>query len=157
MFKTGRVRLIAPKGYSNIAPYFYTKWPFVVFSSCERRFTFTVEMPTVFILYKHPLFARGLEQLLHQEGVEVVGSTAKAREALVQIRRLNPDVVIAETEKQKPGAEMLLSRLLKDQTQAGVVGVSLENNTATLYTGRRWQASTADDLVKGVLTGLVRP
>lgn len=111
-------------------------------------------METAFILYDNSLFASGLEQLLRQQGVAVVGLAAKTKKAIVQITELNPDVIIAEAGKEKPEAERLLSRLLREHPQVKVVLVSLENNTVTLYTGCRWTASTVEDLVKGIPTAL---
>ena len=81
----------------------------------------------------------------------VGGIAPKGEEALVQIRMLKPDVIIVEAEKGVPEPCWLVSRLLQDQPGARVMRVSLEDNTATLYTGRRWTANKVEDLVKGIL------
>jgi|GEM_PF-2664243 len=112
-------------------------------------------MSTAFILYDHSLFARGLERLLMQEGVKVVGVSAKAKHPLAQIRRLKPDVIIDEVEKKEPEGEIFLSRLLKEQPQAKVVRVSLEDKTAVLYSGQRWTANSIEDLMKGIFGGML--
>lgn len=113
---------------------------------------------TVFILYDYPLFARGLERLLRQEGGVTVGGMApKGEEALLQIRTLKPDVVIVEAEKGMPELCWLLTRLLQEQPQARVVRLSLEDNTAALYTGRRWTANRVEELIKGILEPGVLP
>jgi len=113
-----------------------------------------VEHWSVFILYENALFARGLERLLRQEGVKVVGSAMRVKQMLERIKKLDPDVVIAEVESEKPEVETLLTRLLREHSRTAVVRVSLEDNSATLYTGHRWTANTADDLVKGILNSV---
>lgn len=112
---------------------------------------------TIFILYDCPLFARGLERLLEQEGgVKVAGVAAKTtEEGLVQIRALKPDVIIVESGKGMREPCVLVSRLLQEQPEARVVRVSLEDNTAALYTGRRWTANRVEDLIKGILDPMV--
>ncbi len=110
---------------------------------------------TVFILYDYPLFARGLERLLEQEGgVKVAGIAARSEEGLVQIRALKPDVIIVEAQEGMPEPCWLLTRLLREQPRARVVRLSLEDNTAALYTGRRWTANRVEDLIKGILDPL---
>lgn len=111
-------------------------------------------MWSVFILYENGLFARGLEKLLRQEGVKVVGSAMRVRQMIEQVRKLDPDVVIAEVEHEKPDAGTLLARLLGEHSRAALVRMSLDNNSATIYTGQRWTANTAEALVKGILNSV---
>ena len=111
-------------------------------------------MRSVFILYENILFARGLERLLKQEGVKVVGSATQDKHALDRIRKVEPDFIIAEVESKKPETGFFLGRLLRELPQAAVVRVSLDDNSATLYTGHRWTANTAQDLVKEILTSV---
>jgi DNA-binding NarL/FixJ family response regulator len=111
-------------------------------------------MWNAFILYENALFARGLERLLQQEGVEVVGIAMQEKQALDRIRKAAPDVIIAEVESKRPESEFLLGRLLRELPRAAVVRVSLDDNNATLYTGHRWKADTAHDLVKEILTSV---
>jgi DNA-binding NarL/FixJ family response regulator len=113
-------------------------------------------MWNAFILYENALFARGLERLLRQEGIKVVGIAMQEKQALDRIRKVNPDVVIAEVESKKPESGLLVGQLLRELPRAAVVRVSLEDNSATLYTGHRWTANTADDLVKGILNSVPR-
>ncbi len=111
-------------------------------------------MRSVFILYENTLFARGLERLLREEGVKVVGSAMQDKQALDRIRKVEPDVVIAEVESKRPESGFLLGRLLRELPRSVVVRVSLDDNSATLYTGHRWTANTAHDLVKEILTSV---
>ena len=111
-------------------------------------------MWNVFILYENTLFARGLERLLRLEGIKVVGTAMQEKQALDRIRKLEPDVVIAEVASKKPESGFLLDRLSRELPRVAVVRVSLDDNRATLYTGHRWTANTADDLVKGILNSV---
>ncbi|MGE5303418.1 MAG: hypothetical protein ACM3TN_08830, partial [Alphaproteobacteria bacterium] len=91
-------------------------------------------MWTAFILYNHSLFAHGLEKLLQrQDGVTVTGVEKTGREALDHIKRLNPDVIIVEAEQMGSEPEKLLSRFLREQHQARMVRLNLQDNTAFLY------------------------
>jgi DNA-binding NarL/FixJ family response regulator len=111
-------------------------------------------MRSVFILYENTLFARGLERLLREEGVKVVGMATQDKQALDRIRKAEPDVIIAEVESKNPESGFLLGRLLRKLPRSAVVRVSLDDNSATLYTGHRWKANTAQDLVREILTSV---
>jgi DNA-binding NarL/FixJ family response regulator len=111
-------------------------------------------MRSVFILYENALFASGLERLLREEGVKVVGSAMQDKQALDRIRKVEPDVIIAEVESNKPESGFLLGRLLRGLPRAAVVRVSLDDNSATLYTGHRWKANTPEVLVKEILNSI---
>jgi len=109
-------------------------------------------MSRVFILYKSSLFARGLENLLRGEGAKVVGMALENGSAIDQISTLQPDLIIAEVDREKSKAEKLLKKLLREEVAAKVVLISLEDNTVALYTGGRWTAHTAHDLLSGVVS-----
>jgi hypothetical protein len=114
-------------------------------------------MWTAFILYRHSLFARGLERLLEQqEGVIVTGVQAMGHEAFAHIRRLKPDVIIVETERGESEPETLLSQFLREQASAKMVCLNLQDNTAILYAGCRCMANSVEDLLRCVLTSLMR-
>ena len=113
-------------------------------------------MCTLFILYDHYLFARGLEELLQQEeGVKVVGVEARGEKAFFAIRALNPDVIIVEAREDESEPEMLLARSLHDHLQAKVVRLSMEDNSCILYSGARCTANSVEDLIKCVVTSIV--
>ncbi len=106
---------------------------------------------TAFILSDNPLFAHGLERLLLQDcGMEVVGFAAGGEGFLDQIRALKPDVIIVDAGKKTPKPCLLLSRLLERQREVMVIRVSLEDNTAALFSGRRWTANAVEDLIRGI-------
>ena len=108
------------------------------------------KMRKAFILYEHSLFASCLEQLLKRGEINVVGRAPTSKKAVDRIRELNPGVIFVETEKDKPQAEKLLSRLRREHPQMKLVCVNPDNNNVALYTGCRWRAITAKDLLKGL-------
>ena len=113
-------------------------------------------MWTAFILYNHSLFAHGLEKLLQrQDGVTVAGVEKTRREALAHIKQLNPDVIIVEAERGKAEPEKILVRFLREQPKARMVRLSLEDNTAVLYSGSRCTANSVEDLIQSVLSSLM--
>lgn len=87
--------------------------------------------------------------------MKVMGVEANGEEAFAHIWALKPDVVIVEAEQGESGPEMLLSRFLHEQLKARVVRLSLKDNTAIVYCGRRCEAKTAEDLVKAVVSSQV--
>lgn len=108
-------------------------------------------MLTIFILCEHPLFARGLEHLLGQErDVEIVGVATERENALAQIRTIKPDVILVEADHGGPDAGNLLATLVQDRGEGRVLSVSFNRNEAVLYTGRRWKATRARDLIEGI-------
>jgi DNA-binding NarL/FixJ family response regulator len=111
-------------------------------------------MHTAFIIYENALFARGLERLLEEEGVDVVGIAAPDKQGIERMKNLGPDIVIAEIEEREPAKGLLLARLLRQASRAALVQISLKNNSATLYTGHRWTAHTPHELVKEIMSSL---
>ena len=106
-------------------------------------------MWTAFILYNHSLFARGLRELLREKDeVRVLGVEARGEEAFAHIRALKPDVVIVEAKKGESEPEILLSRFLREQCQARLVQLNLEDNTCLSDSGCRCTINSVEDLVR---------
>lgn len=108
-------------------------------------------MQSAFIVYANVLFARGLARLLEEEGVKVVGSAMQNQHALGRIKKAAPDVIITEIESNTPKSGIFLGRLLRELPSTAVLWLTLDDNSATLYTGHRCRANTAADLVKEIV------
>jgi DNA-binding NarL/FixJ family response regulator len=110
-------------------------------------------MQSAFILYENILFARGLEHLLQEKGVSVVATAMQDKKhTLEKIKQAAPDFIIAEVEPNAPKMGLLVDRLLRELPSATVIRVSLDDDSATVYSGRRYTANTADDLLTEVLS-----
>src|SRR4030042_6986366 len=53
-------------------------------------------MMRVMLVDDHPLFLEGLQNLLQAHGVEVAGTAGNGKQALIQARKLKPDVILMD-------------------------------------------------------------
>lgn len=67
------------------------------------------DIQTIFIIDDHPLFRKGLIQLLRAvDGFELVGEAASGAEGLVRVRKLRPDLLLLDLNmKEMSGLEVL--------------------------------------------------
>lgn len=116
-------------------------------------------MWTAFILYIHPLFARGLESLLTAtNGVMVTGLEPTGEKAFARVEGLRPDVIIIESDPRVPQPENFLSAWMKKHPETVIVRLNLQDNTAILNSDHRCTADSVEDLLACVLPFLtVRP
>jgi chemotaxis response regulator CheB len=112
-------------------------------------------MWTAFILYTHPLFARGLESLLTPaDGVVVTGLEPIGEKAFALVEPLRPDVIFIESDRGVPQPENFLSVWMKKHPETVIVSLNLQDTTAIIYYGRRCTADSAEDLLECVLGSL---
>jgi DNA-binding NarL/FixJ family response regulator len=105
----------------------------------------------IFILYDHPLFARGLERLL--QGVRhlaVVGSAAWHGVEVLPAGAAQADVVLLEKPRGTTEASAAVTRLLASRPEARVLCLSLENNQITVYSAHSLTATEQSDLVRAL-------
>lgn len=113
----------------------------------------------VFILYSHPLFAKGIESLLHQEaGLEVASLSLDQGDLLEAVKAFGPDVVIIDSDPQV--VAQLVPRLLQQHPGLKVVGMTPGENEVTVHYRQQERVTTIGDLV-GILEesrkGVVNP
>jgi DNA-binding NarL/FixJ family response regulator len=98
------------------------------------------------------MFGYGLAELLQQEpDIEIVGHETNVDQALKQIKKLQPDVIILERDNAPSNAPaMVLARLLNENLEATVILLSLQNNRLFVYMTAQWLAKTTDDLMMAV-------
>jgi two-component system, NarL family, response regulator DevR len=82
---------------------------------------------TAVILDQHPLWVEALQQLLDRIGVEVVGKTSNAQEAISMVRERDPDVLVTELEFADGETDGLTSLRLAKQTKPSLVAVVLSS------------------------------
>ena len=105
----------------------------------------------IFILYDHPLFARGLEGLL--QGVRhlaILGSARWRGGAALPKGADQADVVILEKPQETSKADAAVTRLLASRPEARVLCLSLEDNQIRVYSAHSLTATEQSDLVRAL-------
>lgn len=103
----------------------------------------------VFIVASHPLFAQGVESLLHgQSGLAVVGMGTADLGVVDRIRELRPDVVILDADSESQTT--LLPLLLRENLGVKLVGLTLEDNRIDIYYQQQIVGTDVGDLVEAV-------
>jgi hypothetical protein len=103
----------------------------------------------VFIVASHPLFAQGVESLLHgQPGLAVVGMGAAELGVIDEIRSLRPDVVILDADSD--AQTTLLPVLLRENLGVKLVGLTLEDNRIDIYYQHQIIGTDVGDLIEAV-------
>jgi len=95
----------------------------------------------VFILWTHPLFSETVSRLLGGAEVEIIGGSSDPAAGLVEISRLQPDVVIAEEDPSGARTEAI-EALRAGPSEMLILGLNLRNNGLQVY--RREQRTVAD-------------
>ncbi len=107
-------------------------------------------MPRVYMLSHLPLFSQGVQALLCREpGVEIVGRETDVEKAIEAINALKPDVVILDNDLQAGSLAPVALRLL-EETQAKVIGLSLQSNTLYIYHKEKRVAHDIGDLMEAM-------
>jgi PAS domain S-box-containing protein len=104
----------------------------------------------VLLVDDHPLFLQGIQNLLVGRGIEVVGTASDGREALVQARALQPDLILMDVEM--PNCNGLeATRLIKaEMPDIQIVMLTMSENDAHLFEAIKGGASGY--LLKGLDT-----
>ena len=105
----------------------------------------------VAVLYTHPLFGRGVAQLLRaDEQLEVTCLQASLAEAAEELKRLRPYAVVAE------GCEggHLLQEAVRDLPAALFIAVRMDDDLMDVYHSRQVVTARPENLVEAVRLGL---
>ena len=107
--------------------------------------------PTVLIVDDHADFRASARAMLEAEGFNVVGEAAGGEQALAEVERLRPDVVLLDV--QLPGEDGLAvaKRLSTGGSSATVILIS--SRDAAAYGPRLDTAAAGGFLAKGMLSG----
>lgn len=101
----------------------------------------------IFIISSHLMFSHGLESLLHQEtNFDIVGQEKDMERAIEQIKELQPDVVILDSNN----AVSQVTPILHASPGVKVISLSLQNNDLYVYQAKQQAAKETEDLVKAI-------
>lgn len=106
----------------------------------------------IFIVSKYALFSRGLESLLKQEhDLEIVGQESDVARAVDQIKKLQPDVIILDSDEPILDFESEVLRCVLDgNLDTKIVGLSLQNNKIYVYSASQWVVRGVTDLTEAI-------
>jgi two-component system response regulator DevR len=86
-----------------------------------------IEEKTAVILDRHPLWVEALQQLLDRVGIEVVGKTNRAQEAIAMVRDRDPDIFVTELEFSDGETDGLTSLRLAKQAKPSLASVVISS------------------------------
>jgi chemotaxis response regulator CheB len=108
-------------------------------------------MKRIFMLSSPTLFSQGVEIVLRQKcDVEIVGHEADVDTAIARIKELRPDVVIVDNGSAACTDGTIVMRILQEQTGAKIVGLSLHDNTFSIYRGEQRELCQIEDLTRAI-------
>ncbi len=108
----------------------------------------------VFLVDDHPIVRQGLAELInHEDDLEVCGQAEDAREALKEIKKQQPDMVIVDLSlKETSGVELIKD--LKSQ-YIGLPVLALSMHDESIYAERALRAGARGYIMKQEATGEV--
>ena len=117
----------------------------------ERPATISSVRPRVLIVDDHADFRESARALLEAEGFNVVGEAVAGRQAIAEVERLRPDVVLLDI--QLPGEDgfAVAERLAADSNAPTVIFIS--SREAVAYGQRLETAAARGFIAKRVLSG----
>lgn len=108
-------------------------------------------MTSVFIISNHAIFGQGLENLLRQETVvDIVGQATDVTQGIEQIKGLQPDVVIIDSNGPPEASAATVMRILVEIPNIKVISLSLHHNNFYIFRALLGIATSPRDLAKAV-------
>jgi len=106
-----------------------------------------VNVTRIFIISGHLLFSYGLESQLDQEtNLEIMGQEKDMKRAIDQIKELQPDVVILDSDN----SVSQVTPILRASPGVKVISLSLQNNDLYVYQAKQRVAMETKDLVEAI-------
>lgn len=105
----------------------------------------------IYIVSTHLMFGHGLESLLRKESdLEIIGQEMEIGQAVEAIKKLEPDVVILDTEGLPYGSVRELMAILKAASIVRVIALNLHNNMLSAYKAKRQIAKGIEDIIQAI-------
>jgi len=106
-----------------------------------------VNVTRILIISGHLLFSSGLESLLDQEtNLEIMGQEKDMKRAIDQIKELQPDVVILDSDN----SVTQVTPILHASPGVKVITLSLQNNDLYVYQTKQRVAMETEDLIEAI-------
>ena len=95
------------------------------------------------------MFGDGLKSLLSQTTrVKIVGQETNIDRAIEQVKKIQPDVIILDSDDAVYALTLMLRRVLQPQSTIKVIGLNLNSNDLYTYQTSYRVARGAEDLVE---------
>lgn len=108
-------------------------------------------MTSVFIISDHAIFGQGLENLLREETVvDIAGQATGVTQGIEQIKGLQPDIVIIDTNGPPNDSAATIMRILMEMPNVKVISLSLHHNKFYIFRALLGIVTSPRDLVKAV-------
>jgi DNA-binding NarL/FixJ family response regulator len=107
--------------------------------------------PTVLIVDDHAAFRTSARALLEAEGFDVVGEAADGEDAVGEVERLRPDVVLLDV--QLPGLDGFAVARLLAREGSGAAVVLISSRDASAYGSRLEDTPARGFIAKRTLSG----
>ncbi len=106
----------------------------------------------VAVLYIHPLFGKGIAQLLQRDDLSVTCLQADAAFNPDEVKRLRPQAIVAECS----GDDAIIRDLLPKLPSVLLIEVHLEDNVMDVHYRRQVASASPEDLLEAVHLGVNR-
>lgn len=108
-------------------------------------------MTSVFIISNHAIFGQGLENLLRRETVvDIAGQATDVTQGIEQIKELQPDVAIIDTDSPPDDSAKTVMRILMENPNIKVISLSLHHNKFYIFQALLGVTTSPRDLAKAV-------
>ena len=108
-------------------------------------------MTSVFIISNHAIFGQGLENLLRRETVvDIAGQATDITRGIEQIKTLQPNVVIIDTNGPPEASAATVMRILMEFPNIKVISLSLYHNNFYIFRASLGAATSPRDLARAV-------
>ena len=107
--------------------------------------------PRVYLIGANRLVCEAVNALLHREGIELVGMETDSDAALAQVRALEPDVVLIESDgKSDTSVLSALTRLAYQKDKLLLIRISLTDKELHIYHQEQRRLINMQDLVGAI-------
>ena len=98
-------------------------------------------MPRIYLIDDHPIVRAGLGALLQGNGHQVVGESADITQALAELSRLSPDVVMLDLQLEGRSGFEVLAEMQRRQLSAKVIVLSMSDQPRNVAEALRMGAA----------------